>query len=135
MKKGFFILVAVFSYGGVFDYLDALKKMPEFKMDNLGIKEAKVNKKSVVSELYPKVNLYSNATHYSLPVSLRPIIPGQSEVAFSQNVEKIGVNFSLPLFVKEIYDNKRKVEALLKASKYKAKLNFLQREALLMTLT
>jgi outer membrane protein TolC len=40
----------------------------------------------------------------------------------------------MPLFVKEIYDNKKRMDFLLKATKYQAKLNLLKREAALITL-
>jgi hypothetical protein len=139
MKKVMLLSVAVFAFAGIDKYLDAVKKIPDTKIDELMVKEMKINKKSVVYSLYPKVDIFANAIHYSNPASLRPLPPTEAAkigmsgggYPFSQNIEKIGFNISMPLFIKEIYDNKKKMEYLLKSTKYQAKLNLLKREALL----
>ena len=119
--------------------LDSVKNIPDTKLDEVAINEMKVNKKNVSYALFPKVNLFANVIHYSSPYNLRPMPPTESKKIgakgggywFSRNIKKVGFNISMPLFVKEIYDNKKKMEYLLKSTKYKAKLNLLQRQAIL----
>ena len=121
--------------------LNALKKIPDTKIDFANVKEMKANKKEVVSAMYPKVTILANAVHYSNPYNLRPMPPTEShKIAmkgggywFSQNIQRIGFEASVPLFIKSIYDNKKKIQHLLNAVKYKAKLNLLQRQAMLIT--
>ena len=121
---------------------NTLEKQPETKLDNLQIKKTKNTKKSILSSLYPKINIFSSATHYSEDVSLVPLTPTESSILiktnksipFSQNILKVGFNFSMPIFIKSIYENKKKLNFLIKASKYKQKLNLLKREATLVTL-
>jgi outer membrane protein TolC len=122
--------------------LEAIKKTPQTKLDEIMIKEMKTNKKSVISSLYPKITLTASAEHFSEPSNIRPLPPTESAkilaskggLPFSQNIYRIGFNISMPIFIKEIYDNKKKMQTLLKATKYQAKLNLLKRQASLITL-
>ncbi len=121
---------------------DAVKNLPETKIDNLKVKETKIAKKTVTSSLYPQINLFGNAEHYNSFMSIRPLTPTESakltmlnkSIPFSQNIIRVGFDFSMPLFIKSIYDNKEKMSHLINATKYKAKLNLLQREATLVVL-
>jgi len=139
MKVLAIFVIAVFSFAEINKYLEAVKKTSDSKIDELMIKEMKVSKNSVVSSLYPKVSIFSSIEHFSSPTSLRPLPPTEvNEIAkqgggypFSQNIEKIGFSVSMPLFIKSIYDNKKRMEYLLRASKYQSQINILKREALL----
>ena len=119
--------------------LQSVKKIPDTKLDEVVTNEMKINKKSIDYSLFPKISFFANAIHYTSPYNLRPMPPTESKKIgangggywFSKNIKKIGFNFSMPLFVKEIYDNKKKMECLLESTKYKAKLNLLQRQAIL----
>jgi len=145
MKKSLFLLSAALLYAQnitITDLFDKIKQLPETKLDQIKIKETKVMKKSVVSSLYPQINLFMNAEHYNSPFSIKPLTPTESaqliqmrqSIPFSQNILRIGFDFSMPLFIKSIYDTKEKINHLIEANKYKAKLNLLQREATLVTL-
>ncbi|WP_456488472.1 TolC family protein [Caminibacter pacificus] len=140
MKKLSLVLIAASLYAADIGTLfDAIKKQPETKIDNLQVKNAKIAKKSVINSLYPTVNLFSSAEHYNSPFSLRPVTPTQSayllktnaSIPFSQNIIRVGFDVSMPLFIKTIYDNKEKMSHIINAAKYKAKLNLLQRESML----
>ena len=123
------------------DLFNAIKNTPDTKIDNLMIKKSKILKNEVKNSLYPKVSIFMSAEHFNSPVSLKPMPPTiTSKITknnegywFSQNIEKVGFLASMPLFVKKIYDNEKKISHLIKANKYKAKLNLLKREALLIT--
>lgn len=135
------IIAAMASATTITQLLQAVKKIPETKIDQLAIKEMRINKKEAVYSLYPQISLFANAVHYSDPYNIRPMPPTESvKIAksgggywFSKNIQRIGFEAQMPIFVKTIYDNKKKISYLLKAVKYKAKINFLQKEAMVVT--
>jgi len=121
---------------------NAIKKTPDTKIDNLMIKQTKVTKKEVINSLYPNISIFASIEHFSTPANIKPMPPTKSKEIglqkggywFSQKIQKIGFIATMPIFVKNIYDTKNKLSHLLKASKYKAKINILKRESLLITL-
>jgi outer membrane protein TolC len=143
MKKiiAFCAAAAIASAASITTLLQAVKKIPDTKIDFANVKEMRANKKEVVSSLYPKITLLANAVHYSNPYNLRPMPPTESVIIakegggywFSKNIQRLGFQAQMPLFIKSIFDNKKKMQYLLNAVKYKAKLNLLQREAMLIT--
>ena len=120
---------------------DAIKKAPETKIDSVVVKEMKAQKKEITGSLFPKINIFSSYEHFSSPANIKPMPPTLSAKIgaehkgfwFSQNITKIGFVASMPIFIKEIYDNKSKISHLIYAKKYQAKINLLKREALLIT--
>jgi outer membrane protein TolC len=139
MKKHSIILVSALflNAASISGLLDKIENIPDTKIDNLMIKEMKTNKKSVVDSLYPTVTLTGSAEHFSRPNSLVPLPPTEStklimtgaSLPFSKDIERIGFNVSMPIFIKEIYENKKKMEFLLNATKYQAKINLLKRQS------
>jgi len=121
---------------------EAIEKIPQTKLDKVLIKEVKANQSQIKYSLYPKISLFASAEHFNSPTNLRPMPPTKSaEITkkkggywFSKNIYRIGFNVSMPIFIKEIYDNKTKIEHILKAAEYKAKINLLQRQSALVTL-
>ena len=120
---------------------EAIKKIPESKIDNIAIKEMQINKNKITSSLYPKLNIFSSFEHFSSPANIKPQPPTTATKLategngfwFSQNITKIGFSASMPLFVKEIFDNSKKLKHIVNIKKYQAKINLLKREALLVT--
>ncbi|NPA55176.1 MAG: TolC family protein [Epsilonproteobacteria bacterium] len=121
--------------------LEAIKNTPDYKLDNVAVKEMKINKESIKGMLYPSISLFASKEHFNRYNSLIPLPPTESaelmakneSLPFSQNIDRIGFSASMPIFVKEIYDNKKKMEQLVKATKILAKINLLKKEALLVT--
>jgi len=119
--------------------LKKIDEIPDTKLDNVAIKEMKINKKSVTYSLYPKLTLTGSAEHFNIPTSIRPLPPTEStkiimthgSLPFSKNIYRIGFNFNMPLFIKEVYDNKKRMQFLLNATKYKSQINLLKRESTL----
>jgi len=143
MKRLSFLMVAsLLSATNLNELFSAIKKTPETKLDNVLIKEMRTNKEEVKNSLLPKLSLFSSVEHFSTPANIKPMPPTVSAKIgkngdgywFSRNITKVGFVASMPLFVKEIYDNKKKLNYLISSSKYKAKLNLLKREALLIEL-
>ena len=123
------------------DLFEAVKKIPETKIDNIAINEMKINKEKVKNSLFPKINIFSSFEHFSSPYNIKPKPPTTTTKLakegkgfwFSQNITKIGFSASMPLFVKEIFDNSKKLKHIIKIKQYQAKINLLKREALLIT--
>jgi outer membrane protein TolC len=144
MKKLSIALLAAFSLNAttIQQMFKAIKKTPDTQIDNILLKKTKIIKKQAISSLMPTISLFASSEHFSTPTNLRPVPPTISAkitqthggYPFSQNILKIGFNFSMPIFVKNIYDTKEKMSHLLTASKYKAEINLLKRETLLITL-
>jgi len=143
MKKALILSIAlILNAGEITNLFEAIKKTPDTKLDNILIKETKTMKKEVNGNLFPKINIFASYEHFSSPANIKPMPPTVSAQIstqhkgfwFSQNIKKVGFVATMPLFVKEIYDTKNKISYLITANKYKAKLNLLKREALLVTL-
>jgi len=121
---------------------DAINKAPESKIDEVMLKNMKINKDIVKSSLFPKITLNASIEHYNRDMSLVPLTPTESgkelkahnSLPFGQNIAKIGVGLSMPLFVKEIYENQKKMKNLIQAIKIKNKIDLLKRDALLIGL-
>jgi len=138
MKKYLILLAFCFlNAQSVGELLEKIENIPQSKIDRLLVKEMKTNKKSVTSALYPKLSLTASAEHFSKPNSMVPLPPTEStklmmsggSLPFSKNIFRIGFAFSMPLFIKEIYENKHKMESLLTATRYQTKLNLLKRQS------
>jgi len=141
--KRVFILLA-FSYlnaTSISSLLDKIEDTPDYKIDRLSIKQLRATKSAIRGSLFPKVSIFGAAEHYNMPVSMKPLLPTESgkliqshsALPFSQNIYKIGFNITMPIFVKEIYDNKKRVEHLLRATTYQTKINLIKKQALLVT--
>jgi outer membrane protein TolC len=121
---------------------DAIKKAPESRINDVMTKNMKVNKEAVKSSLFPKISINASIEHYNRDMSLVPLTPTESKIEqmhknslpFGQNIAKIGVGLSMPIFVKEIYENHKKMSYLLNAMKEKSKIDLLKRDALLIGL-
>lgn len=142
MKKVFLLSVAIWlNASEITELFNAIKKAPETQIDNLAVKQTKTDKNKIKYSLYPKISVFASAEHFSSPASLKPQPPSvAAKLAarnkgywFSQNITKTGFSASMPLFVKEIFDNSKKLKNIIKIKKYQAKINLLKREALLVT--
>jgi len=143
MKKALILSIAlILNAGEITNLFEAIKKTPDTKLDNVMIKQTKIMKKEVTGSLFPKVNLFASYEHFSSPADVKPMPPtvaaqiGKDGNGYwwSNNIKKVGFIVTMPLFVKQIYDTKNKISHLISANQYKAKLNLLKREALLVTL-
>jgi len=121
------------------ELFNAIEKTPDYKLDSIAKKEMKINKNSVVSSLYPKLTLQASAEHFNRYNSIVPLTPTQSaeltktngDIPFSQNIQRIGFEISMPLFIKSIYDNKNKMTYLVNATNYQTKINLYKKQTLL----
>ena len=141
MKKVLILssLVLLANSATITELFNAIEKTPDYKLDTIAKKEMKINKNSVVSSLYPKITLQASAEHFNRYNSIVPLTPTESgellktnsDIPFSQNIQRVGFEVSMPLFIKSIYDNKDKMNYLLKATNYQTKINLYKKQTLL----
>ena len=141
MKKLLILSTALIALNAteITNLFEAIKNMPESKIDSVAVKQMKTQKQAIKGSLFPKLNIFASTEHFSSPANIKPQPPTYGVKFakegkgywFSQNITKVGFSASMPLFVKEIYDNKAKVSHLINAKEYQKKINLLKREALL----
>jgi outer membrane protein TolC len=120
--------------------LDSLQKRPEYQLDQLSVEKSSLEVQAVHDKMLPTVNLYGGMEIYSSPNGLLPVPPNNMikmvqdqsiGQPFSKQILREGVNFTWPLFVKSIYTLEDKASLLHLAAREKQKLNFIQREAVI----
>ena len=141
MKK--FLLLSMFCIGlqatTLTELFNALKKNPSIKLDDLSVKSVQIAQDLVTANLLPKLDLVGSYEHFNSPTNLLPVTPKESASfknpnipqPFGKNIGRIGVTFSMPLFVKSLYTTRDKIKHLKLSAKVKKKLNFIQKEAMI----
>ena len=136
-----FVITVMFSVNvyavTIKDLFVALKKQPITKIDEFNAESATVAHNRVVSNFYPKIYGVSSYEHYNTPTNLRPVTPSESSkimeqngpLPFSYNIERLGVQMSMPIFIPSLFSLSRKTSIMHKSAKEKAKLNLLKNEA------
>ncbi len=122
------------------ELFEALKKQPVTKVDEEALEIAKLKKQRVTDEFYPKFNLFATYEHYNSYTNLRPVPPNEANflmkkrepLPFAKDIQRVGGNFSMPLFVKELFTLSKKVNFLVKAAKLKKELNIYKNEAIIL---
>ncbi len=122
------------------DMFNAIKKQPTTKIDEISSKMAKIAQNRVNAGYYPVVNLFGNYTHYNSPTNLLPLDPKAAgsliarhePLPFSNTKEVVGIQASMPLFVRELKDLSQKAKYLAKSAMLKKRLNFYQNEAVIL---
>ena len=121
------------------ELLQKLKTAPITQTHNIETQLAKLYRQKTSDKFYPQINLFATYEHYTNDTNLRPLPPPKANsliaqhepLPFAQNIQRIGANFSMPLFVKSLFSLRKKAEHLLKAAKLKAKLQLLQNQAII----
>lgn len=120
----------------------ALKKSPTGLEDILKTKEAKEALYQKDALLLPKVYGFAAYEHFSNPVNIRPLTPTEtmsliatpgSTMPFSQNLQKIGLKFSMPLINTALYAVIDEAKTNAKSAKAKESLALISKEALLVS--
>ena len=123
------------------ELFDALKHNPTVKLDELAIKSAQIGRDTVAAQLYPKVDALLGYEHYNSPTNLLPVPPNKImpmvqdasiPQPFVTNMTEAGVTASMPIFVKSLFTMLKKTDALRISAQKRKKLQFLQKEALLL---
>ncbi len=134
-----FISVVCLNATTITELFNALSNQPITKIDTINAKKAMINKEKINSNYYPKINLFGNYTHYNSNTYLKPIDPieisrltkNNDALPVAQNIGKIGITTSIPIFIKELSTLSKKADLLANSAKLKKRLNLYQNEAMI----
>jgi len=124
------------------ELFSALKKHPQIKGDNLALEKAIIGKQIASSNFFPKINVFGTYDNYSSPTGMLPIPPNELmpmvqdqsiPQPFSEDIFRVGISISMPVFVKSIYTMTSKAKYLQKSVKAKKQLNLLEKEAIIVS--
>ena len=121
------------------DLFTALREQPLTKLDTIRTREAELKLQSVHDRFYPALTGVGSYEVYNSPTNLRPVLPTESArllangepLPFSDNIGRVGVRFSLPIFVKELFSLGRQAQILAAGSRVQKRLNLLEHQAVL----
>ena len=121
------------------ELFSAIEKQPSIQIDKLNKKMGKMGVQKINSSYYPTLDIFANYTHYNTPSSMVPLDPisagkltkANEPLPFAQTIQKVGVTFSMPLFIKELSDLSEKMKHLAKSAKYKKELNLYKAQAVI----
>jgi len=120
----------------------SLKENPQYKSNEIIMEKAILNKSLVNSMLFPKIDAFGRYDYANTPAGMMPIAPNDMmamvkdpSVAqpFSQNVFRLGVGFSMPIFVKSIFTMAEKAKMMYQSAEVKADIDLLKNEAIIVS--
>ncbi len=105
--------------------------------DRLAIMQAKNAQNLVKAQYWPKINAFASYTHYNYPTVMKPISPTDTAkllkqnkpLPISRNITRVGINLSMPIFVKSLYTMAQKAEAMRQSARAKVRVDLLKNEA------
>ncbi len=121
---------------------DSLKTHPQTVADQLNLEKALMGKRMVTGMLFPKVNAFGRYEYANTPSGMLPLAPNdllkmvQNQTVpqpFSQNIFRMGIGVSMPVFALSIYSTAAKAKAMYHSAEAKAHINLLQNEALIVS--
>ncbi len=121
---------------------DSLKTHPQTIGDQLNTEKALLGKRMVTGMLYPKVNAFGRYEYANTPSGMLPLAPNdllkmvqdqKVPQPFSQNIFRIGVGVSMPVFALSIYTTAARAKAMYNSAASKEQINLLQNEALIVS--
>jgi len=119
------------------ELFEAINKQPSTKIDELNSKMGQISQEKIDAISYPTLNIFGNYTHYNTPTNLLPLDPlktaqltkNNEGLPFATTIEKVGVLFNMPLYIKELKSLSLKAKHLANSAKLKKELNFFTKEA------
>lgn len=119
------------------ELFESLKSSPAIIKDRLSVQESIKAADTVSGSLYPKVSAFASMEHYSDPTNLRPLLPTESAaliknnepLPFSQNLAKVGIKSSMPLYNGALYALIDELKMTHKSIESQKRLELLSKEA------
>lgn len=114
--------------------LEGVKHHYNAQLGELSVREAGNALDLVHSQLYPKIELFGNLTHYNSPTNLRPATPTENanvapNFPFSNDISRVGATVSMPIFVMSLYTLADKAAMMQHSARAKKRLDILKDEA------
>ncbi len=142
MRKHLFVaLASLWLHASTLSELfEALRHQPITQIDTKKEQIAKLSWQKATDQLYPTLTLFGSYEHYTSDTNLRPVPPPEANsriarhepLPFAQNIQRLGISATMPIFVKSIYTLRSKLAHLHQAAKLKKRLNLYQNEAIIL---
>jgi len=129
---------AVFAQAATIGTLfDGVENYYQVQGDRLSISQAKNARDLVKAQFWPKINAFASYTLYNSPSIMKPVSPTETArllkqhkpLPISKKIGRVGVNLSMPLFVKSLYTMADKAEAMRQSARAKLRVDLLKNEA------
>ena len=130
--------MAVFSHAATMGTLfNGLQSHYQMQSNNMAVSQAKNAQAMVKAQFWPKINAFASYTHYSYPTVMKPISPTDTSkllakhkpLPISRNIARVGVNLSMPIYVKSLFTLAHKAEAMQASARAKRRVDLLKNEA------
>ena len=139
LKRAVFIsTIAVFANATTMGQLfNGLRSHYQTQSDKLSISQAKNAQAIVKAQFWPKIDAFASYTHYSYPTAMKPISPTDTSkllaqhkpLPVSRNIARVGLNLSMPIYIKSLFTLAKKAEAMRISARAKRRVNLLKNEA------
>jgi outer membrane protein TolC len=122
------------------DLLDAAARQPGYEISALSVQESGLQKERATDSLLPKLWLFGSFEDYSSPTNLRPMPPTEvnvqagDSIPFSREILRYGLNFDVPVYVRELVVLRQKAMLLQEKAKTDQQLDLLGRQASVVSL-
>jgi len=119
------------------ELLDGVRHQYSIKADEIAISQAKNAASLVKAQFWPKVDFIASYTHYSKPYTMRPLAPTESQkliaahkpLPVSQNITRLQIALSMPIFVKSLYTLAQKAKIMQESARAKKRVDILKNQA------
>ena len=142
MRKHLFVALASLCLHAstLSELFEALRHQPITQIDKRAEQIAKLAKQKATDQLYPSITLFGSYEHYTSDTNLRPVPPSEANsriarhepLPFAQNIQRLGISATMPIFVKSIFTLRSKLAHLHQAARLKKRLNLYQNEAIIL---
>jgi len=119
---------------------DSLKTHPVTQGDEIRIEQALAGKEIAYSKLYPNIDLFGKYDYASTPTGMLPVPPNDILAMvkdplvaqpFSENIFRLGVTISMPVFVASIFPLASKAKMMVRSAESQQNINLLKNEAVI----
>lgn len=96
------------------ELLTSAARQPGVAASELAAREGRLREQAATAALFPRINAFGKAEFYNSPTNLRPMVPTEVDIQagdsipFSRDILRYGLTLDMPLFVKSLYDLRRK---------------------------
>jgi outer membrane protein TolC len=121
---------------------DSLKTHPASIGDEIQVKQALAGETMAYSKLYPNIDIFGRYDYASIATGMVPVPPNdllamvkKTSVAqpFSDQIYRVGVTISMPIFMASIFPMATKAKMMVSAAKDQMNINLLRNEAIIVS--
>ncbi len=120
--------------------LTAAASQPGMDLSEIAVEESRARASGATAALYPKIDLFGRAETYNSPTNLRPMsptevnIPAGDSIPFSHNILRYGIHFEMPVYVRQVYLLREKMQLLTEKAELARKINLVSGQAAVVSL-